>query len=91
MFTSSLPRTVKPRMSACTKWKFNFQSFEGYFQLLPELKRMIAFKQVNSDLSMFNRFILTLSSDKIRSKIATTPACCALFRCNVKFGPKHIS
>lgn len=58
---------------------------------IPELKRMIAFKQVNSDLSMFNRFILTLSSDKIRSNIATTPACWALFRCNVKFGPKHIN
>ena len=52
---------------------------------------MIAFKHVNSARSIFNRFILTLSSERIRSNIGATPAWCALFRCNVKFGPKHIN
>lgn len=57
----------------------------------PGLNRMTAFRQDSSALSMFIRFILTLSSDRIRSKIGATPACWALFRWMVKFGPRHIS
>lgn len=63
----------------------------GLSPALPGLNKIIAFRHVNSARSRFSRFILTLNSDRIRSKMGATPADWALFRCNVKLGPKHMS
>lgn len=76
-------KVLKQKLLNCPRHSLNRPS--------PGLNSITAFRHDNSALSMPSLRIFTLNSDRIRSKIGATPACCALFRWIVKFGPRNIS